>query len=84
MEITPEMIITWLQIGDKAFILAWLGMDVRVCQNEFEQNKMTILVKWETFDMFRYCLEVQVVGGWRIWLEQDYEKYYSLMGVHDH
>lgn len=57
-ENTPEMIIPWLQMGDKTSVFAWVGMDDRVCQNAFEQNYMSFLVKWEAFNMFRYYLEV--------------------------
>lgn len=38
-------------------------MGDRTGQNEFEQDDMSILVKWEAFNMFRYHIEVKVVGN---------------------
>lgn len=38
-------------------------MGDRACQNETEQNDMSILVKWDAFCMFRYQTEVSVAGN---------------------
>lgn len=53
----PEMIITWLQMGDKCLFLhdeEWMIGSVRMNLNRI----ISFLVKWETFNMFWYYLEI--------------------------
>lgn len=38
-------------------------MGDRTCQNEIEQDDMSILVKWEAFHMFTYHTEVSMAGN---------------------
>lgn len=79
-----EIILIWLEMDGKAFILALLGIGDRACQNQFEQDNMSVWVKWEELNVIKTWDTSGGKWGWRVCLRKDYEKPCRLMGIHDH